>query len=110
MIPLRISKQPTTLRYHLDGTLNSKVLARGNTLAYLAYSVFEQVCVMSVKIPSPTEISLKFSKFIFSLLNHLISFMHVSSGHLSAVRKWGGKTSDFAKSGGAKPKIHGKYK
>ena len=32
------------------------------------------------------------------------------AGHLSAVRKWGGKTSDYAKSGGAKPKIHGKYK
>ena len=32
------------------------------------------------------------------------------SGHLSAVRKWGGKTSDYAKSGGAKPKIHGKHK
>ena len=24
------------------------------------------------------------------------------SGHLSAIRKWGGKTSDYAKSGGAR--------
>ena len=32
------------------------------------------------------------------------------TGHLSAVQKWGGKTSDCAKSGGAKPKIHGNYK
>ena len=31
-------------------------------------------------------------------------------GHLSAIRKWGGKTSDYAKSGGQGPKIHGKYK
>ena len=26
------------------------------------------------------------------------------SGHLSAVRKWGGKTTDYAKSGGTKSK------
>ena len=33
------------------------------------------------------------------------------SGHLSALRKWGGKTSDYAKSGGGQElKIHGKYK
>ena len=32
------------------------------------------------------------------------------AGHLSAVGKWGGKTSDYAKSGGAKPKVHGKHK
>ena len=34
----------------------------------------------------------------------------VVTRHLSAVRKWGGKTSDYAKSRGAKPKIHGKCK
>ena len=44
MIPLEISKEPTTLRYHLDGTLSSNVLANGNTLAYLAYSVLKSLC------------------------------------------------------------------
>ena len=34
----------------------------------------------------------------------------ILAGHLSAVQKWGGKTSDYAKSGGQEPKIHGKYK
>ena len=41
-----------------------------------------------------------------------IFFFHICicyAGHLSAVWKWGGKTTDYAKSGGAKPKIHGKY-
>ena len=44
MIPLRISNPPTLRRYHLDGTLNSNVLANGNTLAYLAYSVRQSLC------------------------------------------------------------------
>ena len=44
MIPLKISNPPTLRRYHLDGTLNSSVLANGNTLAYLAYSVRQSLC------------------------------------------------------------------
>ena len=36
--PQIISSDPTTLRYHLLGTLKSSVLASGKTFAYLTYS------------------------------------------------------------------------
>ena len=37
--PAVISSPPTTRRYHFDGSLKSKSFAKGNTLAYFAYSV-----------------------------------------------------------------------
>lgn len=37
--PLIISKEPTTLRYHLDAILISKRVVSGNTLAYFTYSL-----------------------------------------------------------------------
>ena len=43
------------------------------------------------------------------LMNLTQNYLQYISGHLSAVQKWGGKTSDYAKSEGAKPKIHGKH-
>ena len=47
---------------------------------------------------------------ICRIFKPVLIIVTVLTGHLSAVRKWGGKTSDYAKSGGAKPKIHGNYK
>ena len=41
--PETISRPPTDLRYHLDDSFKSSVLAKGNTLAYFAYSDLKQV-------------------------------------------------------------------
>lgn len=36
--PKIISNEPTTLRYHFEGTLKSKASVKGKTLAYFTYS------------------------------------------------------------------------